>query len=1268
VPGCHPEEEQDMSSLSGSEEESTTSLYIHVPVPNLQSLAPQYSNKHHGLYYSILKRTIEDKPKVRNIALAGTYGTGKSSVLSKIADEFKHRAIEVSLLTLGVEPDSDKAGNESNPAATTTTNRIQKEIVKQLLYQQKPSNSPESRFRRITRFHWPKEHLLAFVAGASTLLVALLIGLDISVLPNMGLSVANLPLWLRVGSPYVAVVVGVWLVVLLARLLAHGKLGIEKVTAGPATITLPPRSTSYFDEYIDEIIYFFETNKKCDIVIIEDLDRFNDARIFESLRSLNGLLNSAKQLKGRNIRFIYAVRDSVFENLGRKKVASPSPDDIHDSDVEKPQLKKENGVRCDAVREENVRANRTKFFDLIVPVVPFITHKNARDLMHDLLKDRNHEISPDLVDLAARHTADMRLIHNIVNEYEVYKHRLLDVPTPVPQLTAERLFALILFKNTHLADFEEIRRGESSLDGLYDAWRALVSSNIQKLRTQTDEIRANIDNKKAGEDYAAKLASQLRSLIDMLAQAPGSGLVDNTLRVDNVLIEEDRLQAPAFWQDLVENGREIVLTARTSSYYGSGAQPMSLSVQDVKTLIGSSLDIPARVERSVSADLETIARKERGIELLRRHDWTSLLEHPEFKFAVESESKPLSFRGWVEHHLTSPLAVDLLVNGYITPYFSLHVSGFYAKLIRLDAMNFLMRCIDRGEADRDYNLNAADVESILRERGKNVLRHRSIFNVSILDYLLIHRPEDASVVINTLVGSDDQEIAFVNHYLSIGRAKVEFVEQLTSRLPNIFSLLAKAASLDRAERARLIDAAIAYQSADIEYEFSDELRTFVESDYGSFPSLTLESKDALAQETVKFVVSSGACLPTVRELSDAVCNELSHTRAYKLNVENLERVARTDSIALDLLKTTNREIYDYALVNISEYLKANRAWPRTIFTIGSPEQFVAILNGSQGWTEEDYEGLVYGSATDCMVAELEQVPNKAWRSLVSSLRVTMTFENVSSYVQWAGEIDKNLAFPLSLADEIIDVDSVGIEERMDLALKIINSSAELQIAANRVALARSLSPGPLPTAAIEPEPGEVVGLLIEAELIEDDEDAFTARLMTDWKTLEFAISKSSNFEGFVSPNTLESRYIASVMRSPLIGLATRRQILHRLSKFDIVPKDAYEAIAECGLQGKLKLTATGIEIVRKGGVPQTTIIKLLAQAETRISVDDLRQMLRSLGGRYAAIADVGRKKPEFENTADNRAILQRLKGASIVNRFEPNKEGNLVVSLKRTES
>lgn len=59
-----------------------------------------------------------------------------------------------------------------------------------------------------------------------------------------------------------------------------------------------------------------------DVVIFEDLDRFDDPQIFEALREMNTLLNGPKRGKARSrrpLRFVYAVRDSLFEKIGAKQ-------------------------------------------------------------------------------------------------------------------------------------------------------------------------------------------------------------------------------------------------------------------------------------------------------------------------------------------------------------------------------------------------------------------------------------------------------------------------------------------------------------------------------------------------------------------------------------------------------------------------------------------------------------------------------------------------------------------------------------------------------------------------------------------------------------------------------------------------------------------------------------------------------------------------------------------------------------------------------------
>src|SRR5699024_8304803 len=162
---------------------------------------------------------------------------------------------------------------------------------------------------------------------------------------------------------------------------------------------------------------------------------------------------------GAPLRFVYAVRDSLFEKLGTDT---------------------ETGGE-DAVNDETVRANRTKFFDLVIPMVPFISHRNARELLTDLLENAGITgIDRRLVNLVAQHSTDMRLLHNMANEYLVFAERLLESDKVAPGLAPSNLFALVVYKNFHLEGFENIARRTSDLERRYDVRRKLVRKSIDE--------------------------------------------------------------------------------------------------------------------------------------------------------------------------------------------------------------------------------------------------------------------------------------------------------------------------------------------------------------------------------------------------------------------------------------------------------------------------------------------------------------------------------------------------------------------------------------------------------------------------------------------------------------------------------------------------------------------------------------------------------------------------------------------------------------------
>lgn len=285
---------------------------------------------------------------------------------------------------------------------------------------------------------------------------------------------------------------------------------VSDVSAAGAGLTLAKESKTFFDQYLDEIVHYFDREPK-NIVIFEDLDRFEDPGIFEAVRELNILLNdtprrrkkrhgnrvgrelrhvldmlpwdvtgwlvkklpakSSARLLGLGVplRFVYAVKDSLFEKLGADTKALADAGD--------------------AAAAETLRANRTKFFDLVVPIVPFISHRNARELLSDLL-DQSHiaDIDRGLINIVSQHSTDMRLLRNMCNEYLVFAERLLDPKDSAPGLDPSKLFALVAYKNFHLKDFENISRRDSDLDRLYEFHQKLVRQAVAKAERRARDL------------------------------------------------------------------------------------------------------------------------------------------------------------------------------------------------------------------------------------------------------------------------------------------------------------------------------------------------------------------------------------------------------------------------------------------------------------------------------------------------------------------------------------------------------------------------------------------------------------------------------------------------------------------------------------------------------------------------------------------------------------------------------------------------------------
>lgn len=207
---------------------------------------------------------------------------------------------------------------------------------------------------------------------------------------------------------------------------------------------------SYFDKYLNEVLYLFE-NLDADVIVFEDLDRHEADKIFERLREVNTLVNlKRKNKKKRVLRFFYLLRDDIFDSK-----------------------------------------DRTKFFDFIIPVVPVVDSSNSYNQFISHLNRNNlfEKFDKNFLQGVSLYVDDMRMLKNVCNEFLVYYSRLNTI-----ELCLNKMLAMIVYKNLFPRDFSELQLGRGFVYAVFSNKENFISGRVksiqEKLEKKKDEITA----------------------------------------------------------------------------------------------------------------------------------------------------------------------------------------------------------------------------------------------------------------------------------------------------------------------------------------------------------------------------------------------------------------------------------------------------------------------------------------------------------------------------------------------------------------------------------------------------------------------------------------------------------------------------------------------------------------------------------------------------------------------------------------------------------
>jgi len=1178
---------------------------------SLQTLAPKFDSTKHGIYFAALESGILLSDNL-NIALSGGYGVGKSSVLQKFSERHENEVVEVSFS--GIRADLNTMappGGEVNPASTTKTNQIQKEIVKQLLYRERPANTPASKYRRPDTFQWKRELAGSAVFGFALTIFAYLSGLLDRPLAAFAPG--------RVASIVLLIILAILVIALLfsSRRLFHNRVIIEKLSAGPATIALSPQSTTFFDEYLDEIVYFFQASRRR-FVLFEDLDRFDDYEIFQSLRALNTLLNRSAQLTAKPVVFIYAVRDSLFE--------APTKSDV------------------DAAEKEVELANRTKFFDLVIPMVPFVSSRNARDLMMGEIARRGFTISAELVDLAAQHVADMRLILNVMNEYAIFDAVLVPGSTRAPSLTPDKLFALVLYKNIHLRDFELIRVGRSDLDTAYERYREFVSAATSRASDRATQLQASRVFANEMSQRAAQYGEAVVRYLEVTTEGLDlSSSYPNQISLAGRVILPSELSLPATWNEISSKqiGLDLVLSA------GYQNQALTLSFSALKRMTGSRLDASEWVPTN---DPAMAANHSASLDEARQTAYMSMQDLYARKDVVlaygDIDDYLENFEDSVERLLKSKLARSLLREGYIDEYFALYAAQYHASRVSENAMNFLMRRVDRGISDATYRLSHDDAEAVLRERP-DVVHDKAVLNVDLVDYIL-HRKLESSEIIRQLTSRDDDVTQFLQYFFETANSRTELIAALAKNWNGLLVYLTSTLEADEATRLELFSSATRFLSNSMRYETNEDVAAYLQANASELPFLTDENSSDPGS-AIQLLLDVGTRIQDVDALSRKIRQAVIANDAFELSESNLVKIIGQRDVSLDNLLTFDVGLYRYATGEIAEYLEVQRTSRSTPYAVRQSSVLSRTLS-EVGHTRH-VDDLLNQSAQTIRIPSLSGLPTATWPALARARMIRPNARNVHEYFEEFGWDDPVLSL-VRHRRTLDNTDELPQPDRHSLAVALL--PAEGLSLVFRAQLVKKLVGNTLLAPSDVPITSpDLFGLLLRKASLPDTADTFLASKGVTWKARESLIAASKNFPDYVIPSMLTSIEVGLIASSSAIASASKSFIYDDLAAYTKGQRLAgLIHVAAHAQKNNLFLDSADVVLLVQRGLRSDWALALVWTGLSRRSLVEIEAVLTALGGKYAQLVAHSNKRPSFKRDLWNERLLTYLTENGKVNKFD----------------
>lgn len=660
-----------------------------------------------------LEFAISDVSEPTNVAITGNYGAGKSSVIETF--ELKKKDKKFIHISLAQYDESKK--NELN---NREINTIEGKIINQLLHQIEPNSIRKSIFKTLdaeSRIHPWKNTAYLF-----SFLLLFLYFFSFNTWINLTKGVSWLSWTTNVTSRLVALAIlfvlllyGIFYLLKLQRdigFIKHLSLKSDKIETDIEVFSNENSKVSYFDRYLDDVIYLFKQSK-ADVIVFEDIERFNDSRIFEKIKELNIVINRKRKVCGESkLVFFYLVRDDLFESQ-----------------------------------------ERTKFFDFIIPVVPVVTASNSHEMLKQVLTDMGEYLSLDKSFLfnISLYLDDMRLINNICNEYLTYKEALNSLP-----LDYEKLFSMVVYKNIFPKDFSLLQKNQGYLYELLHSKDEQLEKRKKELSEKIQLLEKDIEN--AQEEH-------LQNEVELYGSIFQIPIGKKVIKVNG----KSQEKFPSYHEFIMELLKEDSKITSFSTFYNAHYNQNSIE-ETLDSVFPNNNDSKFQERLKIIKNKRELSSLNEKLESLQ-NEFYELDKFRLFDIYASSEQIEDFHNKYSQSMKNNPqfdIIFFLIRNAYIDETYQDYLTYFYGNTITKEEKEFIVNVISG--RDGNYDISLTNINEIVNQLDLKNYKYSYVLNYSLFEYLLEFEVENDSYDRLVLIFHQETILDFlINFYNTLDR-------------------------------------------------------------------------------------------------------------------------------------------------------------------------------------------------------------------------------------------------------------------------------------------------------------------------------------------------------------------------------------------------------------------------------------------------------------------------------------------------------------------